>query len=186
MTPKRTFGGAIVLLAALFVIQPDVPTVAIADAAEHDGRTVMMAGTATSVRPWGDGLRIVLHADGHAVPVDAPMTDATPGDWLRIEGRLHRVDGELRLRADSIAQARGPDPTTVPLAVVADDPSRWQDRIRIQGTAHDGHLRDGAHAIRLGEGPWLEGPVDAAGVIAYDVRCLCHVLHASQVRPWTP
>ena len=82
MTPKRAFGGAMLLLAGLFIIQPGVPSVSVAEAASHEGHTVSMAGTAASVRPWGDGLRIVLHADGHALPVEITEAAAASGPNL--------------------------------------------------------------------------------------------------------
>ena len=183
--PRHAFLLATVLLGALWAIAPTVPAITPEEAVHHAGRTVRMAGTVVDVRAWdGGGAFSLVHA-GYAVhaKVEGPVPPTAA--WIEATGALRR-DGELTLWVDAWHVAASPPGAPVPLAVVALAPEDWLDqRITVRGTQDGDALHDAGRWVMLGDGPRMPGQVDVTGVLAYAPRCLCHVLHVDQLRPWT-
>jgi hypothetical protein len=174
-------------------------TVALEDATRFEGQgDVRLAGLVADVRPAGsDGgsTRLRLQAGPHTLDlwVDGPVHVAL-GSWVEAQGRIARIGGTPALVVADAADLRvatPPGPLRPAWRDLAADPGAWAGLpLRLEGNVQRGSLHDGdGHRIRLGDGAWpAEGPVVAVGAIAADASCLCHVLHATEVRPaaWTP
>lgn len=188
-----------VLLLAWLAAGGEAPTIALHEAARFEGQgDVRLAGLVADVRPSGaDGAstRLRLQAGPHTLDawVDGTL-HAGLGSWVEAQGRISRIGGVATLvvrNPADIQVAVPPGPLRPAWRDLAADPDAWAGLpVRLEGTVQRGSLHDGdGHRIRLGEGEWpAEGPVVAIGAIASDAGCLCHVLHASEVRPaaWTP
>ncbi|HET6399085.1 MAG TPA: hypothetical protein VFH47_05985 [Candidatus Thermoplasmatota archaeon] len=181
--------ASIVLLAALQALawRPP-PQVDLADAARHEGQEVRVTGLVRDARPVeGGGARFLLVDGGHGLGVRT-QEGGVPQGRVAVEGRLLRIHGALTLLADGAPQEVAPPPAAdVALKDLAAAPAAFAGPLRVVGTVEGGHLRAHGHQARLGDGPWpRSGPVEAIVDVRYEPRCLCHVLDASEVRPWTP
>jgi hypothetical protein len=182
-------GCALVLLAGLqaLAFRP-APLVDVAEAARHEGQEVRLVGLVREARPLdGGGARFLLVDAGHSVLVRT-RDGGVPDGRVAVEGRLLRLGGVLTLLADAPpAPVAPPSARDVTLDSLAAAPDAYAGPLRLVGTVEGGQLRAHGHAARLGEGPWPKsGPVEAAVDVRYDRRCMCHVLDATEVRPWTP
>ena len=186
-SPRATTALAIAMLALLTWSAPGAARIHPADAAAHEGQRVLVEGVVVDVRAWPDGdVRTTIAQDGAGLVVQHDGEAPRRGAWLAAAGNLRRAGGELRLHADSVTWQAAPASATTPLALIALEPAAFVGRfVSVRGEADSTWLRDGDHAIRLGDGPWLTGAVRADGTIGYDAGCVCHRLHAGAVRPWS-
>lgn len=189
MQPRVPLALAIALLGVLVWIADARPSdIVLADAAQHEGHWVRVAGQARDVRLDADGARFTMVAGGASLAIQASQPPM-PGGWVEATGRLARSAGRLTLFADDVRALPVEADTRTSWADVAQDPSSWTNRLAALDGWVDGHEfedRDG-HAVRLGAGPWPRaGPVTALGTLRFDGACLCHRFDAAEVRVWTP
>lgn len=168
------------------------PTVPLEDAARWEGQDVTLEGWATAVQRSGDGTVRLALVDGTAA-VAVRMPDTVPvsdGDRLALSGRLTRSAGRLTLFVEdeaAVLRAAAPEPVAPGWDDLAARPDDWVGRrLALTGTVERGHLVVAGHGLQLGMGDWPRaGPVRATGLLRYDPACLCHVLDAGEVHPWT-
>lgn len=173
------------MVAGLWFTAPATPTIVPAEASQHEGRVVHVHGVVVDVSTWSDGGRFRIAHDGHALEARIQGPPPPMAAWVEVQGALHRHEGSLWLWADHWNVEVAPQAATVPLALVANQPAAWTDRrVAVQGDM-EAHLSDGFHVMQLANGPRLQGPVVATGVIAYDAGCVCHRMHVDAVRPWS-
>lgn len=190
-TPRRLLGLSVAVVALLpALMQGPAVALAPAEAAAHEGQRVRMSGVVTAVMRYPDGEGLVTMAqDGHAIEVRGrPPPGLERGAWLDATGVLLRHDERLRLHADVMAAGAAPAPLRPDWSDVARHPDDWTGRpIQVSGMVERGTFGEDGHHVRTGDGPWpRNGAYHVLGVLAYDARCLCHVLHAHAVSPWTP
>lgn len=188
--PWRLLGASLLVAAGLQNLVPMDPVhIDVADASDHDGSRVRMAGAVRSVQQYGpDVSRFVLVQEGYGVAarLEGPLP-VGQGEWVEASGRLDRSQGRLTFFIDALAAASPPPPQAPAWSQVAQDPQAWSDRwIRLEGTVIEGRMHGDGASVHMGEGPWPEtGHVAATGVLAYEPKCLCHAFHAHAVHPWT-
>jgi hypothetical protein len=196
MLPPRPLLAACVLLLgglAWSVHGAPAPRVEVADAARWEGQSVTLEGWAQRVVRGADGVaRLQIVEDGAAVAVrvagESPIRE---GERLVATGRLSRSAGALALLVDDPTLVRAvasPAAERPSWQTLAEDPNAWTARrITLAGELERGHLVGEGASLRAGGGPWpRSGLVEASGLLRYEASCLCHVLDADGVRPWTP
>lgn len=186
----RLLGLSLLVAAGLQALVPAAPVrIDLADAPDHEGARVLVAGAVRSVHAYGpETSRFVLAADGHGL--EARLDGLLPvgqGEWVEVTGGLDRSHGRLILFADSVQAGAPPAPAKPAWTQIAQDPEHWGDRwIKLHGRLIDGRLHGDGVSVHMGEGPWPDqGAVEATGVLAYEPDCLCHAFHAHAVRAWT-
>lgn len=192
--PRILLAATLLLLATLLhAVDAEPPAVAVAELAEHDGRTVRVQGVVVDAGTTGRGGTLLHLADGdHAVPVTVPGAASVPlGAWVEATGRVGRYQGQWWLHAEAPAVVvPDAEPLRPPWGLLSARPEEWLGKhLEVAGRLDDGLLRgpDG-QTLAAGKGPWPDGgAVVATGALAYDADCLCYRLHAAMVRDaaWT-
>lgn len=163
------------------------------DAQAWDGQTVALEGWAQDVLQGADGVLRLTLVDGSAsvaVRIGADA-DVREGERLSATGRLSRTGGSLTLLVDASGQVRSlaqPTAERPSWSALADDPTAWTGRrITLDGAIDRGRFVGEGATLQTGSGPWPRaGLATVTGLLRYEPECLCHVLDADGVRPWTP
>ncbi len=184
MRPTDLAAVAVTLAASLLIVQATwtPPDVALADVGLHTGERIATQGMVIDVRRYDDVTWFTLVADGVAVHARAEGLALGEDSWVEVTATVDRDGGRPLLRVETIIRADNAHADHIDILALALEPAAYADRlISVQGHLERGVLEGKGSALRTTAHGG--GAVTLEGVLRYEPRCLCYMLH---VDPWTP